>query len=101
MDAYEIVSMAALLVSYTAVIAFIGYNHWRIDWRHNMWGRHVMRFSYVYVALITIALAFRVFGDYPGRRLVTTAFYCLLAAVMVERLWIVIRANRGRPRQRS
>jgi FlaA1/EpsC-like NDP-sugar epimerase len=94
MDLYDWISMVALLVSYVAVIGFIIVNHWRIDWRHNNWGRHVMRFSYTYVAIISVALAGRIFGDYPGRRAVITLLYVVLAGVMVERLWMVLRPSR-------
>lgn len=98
MDLYDWVSMVALLISYAAVIVFIAINHWRIDWRHNPWGRHVMRFSYTYVALISLALSNRIFGEYPGRKLAVTAFYVLLAAVMVERVVLTVRQFPGRSR---
>ena len=97
-DIYEVVTMAAIIVSLVAVITFIAINHWRIDWSHNPWGRHVMRFSYTYVALISVALAGRLFGDYPGRRLAIMAFYILLAGVMVERVVLTVRQFPGRSR---
>jgi len=97
-DVYESVTLAAIVVSLVAVVTFIGINHWRIDWRHNAWGRHVMRFSYTYVALISLALSYRLFGDYPGRKLAIMAFYILLAAVMVERVVLTVRQFPGRSR---
>jgi len=100
MDAYDKVAMVALLVSYVAVIVFIVLNHAWTAWRSNAWGRHVMRFSYTYVGLITLALAARFFGEYPGRKLAITVFYLILAGVMVERVWLVVREHRGRPRPR-
>ncbi len=99
MDMFDWISLVALLVSYAAVIVFIGINHWRIDWRHNPWGRHVMRFSYTYVLLISLALAYRFFGDYPGRKLAIAAFYVILAAVMVERVVLTVRQFPGRSRR--
>ncbi len=99
MDLYDWISMVALLISYVAVIGFIVVNHWRIDWRHNPWGRHVMRFSYTYVGIISVALAGRFFGDYPGRRAVIALLYVVLAAVMLERLWLVLRPSGRLPRR--
>lgn len=98
MDVYEKVTFVAIVVSLFAVVTFIAINHWRIDWRHNPWGRHVMRFSYTYVALITVALAGRVFGDYPGRKLAIMAFYLVLAGVLVERVVLTVRQFPGRSR---
>lgn len=96
MDVWDWISMVALLVSYVAVIGFIVVNHLRIDWRHNAWGRHVMRFSYTYVGIISVALAGRIFGDYPGRQVVIAALYVVLAGVMLERLWMVLHPPGGR-----
>jgi FlaA1/EpsC-like NDP-sugar epimerase len=91
MDWLDWIAMISIIISYVAVIVFIVINHWKIDWRHNPWGRHVMRFSYTYVGLLSLALAARFFGQYPGRKVAITIFYVALAAVLTERVWLTLR----------
>lgn len=95
----ELVSLAALLVVLCADIAFIIFMHACVAWRSNLWGRHVMAFSYVLAGSLLVGLARLAVGDYPGRRWTLMTFYCLLAAVTVQRLWLAVREHRrGRPR---
>lgn len=91
MDWLDWTALISIVISYVAVIVFIIINHWKIDWRHNPWGRHVMRFSYTYVGLLSLALASRFFGQYPGRKVAITIFYVVLAGVLCERVWLTVR----------
>ncbi len=94
MSAVDLVTMVALLVVLAADITFIVCNHLWTAWRSNPWGRHVMFFSYTIAGLLTFGMARLLFGDYPGRKVLLACWYCVLAAVMVQRVWLVVREHR-------
>jgi hypothetical protein len=92
----DVVTIVALLVVLAADITFIALNHAWTAWRSNPWGRHVMFFSYTLAALLTFGMARLLFGDYPGRRELLACLYVVLAGVMVQRVWLVVREHRRR-----
>jgi hypothetical protein len=96
----ELVALVASCVVLAADVAFIALNHAWTAWRRNPWGRHVMLFSYVIAALLALGLARLVLGDYPWRRHLIAAFYCALALVMCQRVWLVVREHRAGRRHR-
>ncbi len=100
MNAPTVITIVALCAVLAADVTFIVLNHSWTAWRSNPWGRHVMLFSYVLAAILLLGLARLVLGNYPGREWLLAAFYCALAAVMGQRVWLLIREHRGRPRPR-
>ncbi len=99
MNVAHLITLTALVVVLVCDVTFIVLNHMWTAWRSNSWGRHVMLFSYVLAAILLFGFARLVFGDYPGRRAVIALLYVVLAAVMLERLWLVLRPSGRLPRR--
>lgn len=86
-----VVTIVALVVTLFADVVFICLMHAVIPWRRNVWGRHVMTFSYVLAVVLVLGLARFVFGDYPYRGGVLAASYVAFALVMCQRVYLTLR----------
>lgn len=64
-------------------------------WRHHPWGRHVMIISVCMLLVLAQAVAFRIFGDWPGREWVLLAMFASYAGSLWQRVWLNERMGRA------
>jgi hypothetical protein len=97
-----IVTMVALVALLFADLAFIVVMHLFIPWRGNVWGKHVMFFSYAFATPMVFGLARLFFGDYPYRAQILALSYVVLAVAMCQRVYLAVREHMrelSRPRK--
>lgn len=92
----NVVQLGLLVLAFTGAVAFIGLYTWWVDWWTSEIGWHMVTFAAVLLILSGNALAFRIFGDYPGRQPVNIAVFTVWVAAQWWRNAMVIRENRGR-----
>lgn len=65
----------------------------RGDWAHNPAGRHVMQFTANLGLLLSLAVAARIWPDYPGRQTITLIVFAALVAQIYWRIVLLHRAQ--------
>lgn len=62
-------------------------------WWRSEWGRHMTAFGVSLGAILALSLAYRLFGDYPGRQVLLLVAFGALTLLLWQRAVIVIRAQ--------
>lgn len=66
----------------------------RGDWHQSAVGRHLMQFMANLAVLFSLIVLVRLFGNYPGRPVITTVAYAVFVAQIWWRIVLMHRAQR-------
>lgn len=89
-----LVSTLLTATALAACITFVTVYATTAPWRSTEWGRHMMAFAVCLGLLLGLGLAYRIFGDYPGRQVLLAVVFATFTVLLWQRVYLVIRAQR-------
>jgi ABC-type spermidine/putrescine transport system permease subunit II len=97
----ELVVTVLVAIGTAACGAFIVLYHRWHDWSGDHTGRHLMATQTAIGVVLLAVLAFRLWGDYPGRQAVVTIAFGWVVFSLCQRVVMLVRFRRQSTDRRS
>lgn len=87
--------------AFGACLTFVAVYGTTAPWYRSEMGWHMMAFVFSLGLILGLSLAYRIWGEYPGRKVLLIVAFGLLTVLLWQRVYLVIRAQRPPTKHRA